>query len=89
MGRGTMNEPYLLRKHGMYYAHNNAGYVSRALMAEIYTKEHAEKYAKSHDDIQAVPVSHAIKGMGDIEPYLKRIKVMQDFFETNGQRDKV
>ena len=70
--------PYLLQKQGMYYAHNNRGYVSRALLAEIYTKEYAELYASKHDDVHAIPVSDVLSSEDDFDGYIERIEAMRD-----------
>lgn len=70
--------PYVLRKQGMYYAHNNCGYVHNVLMAEIYTKDYAEAYAGRHEEIQAIPVISCISNAEEIQEYIERLQVMRD-----------
>ena len=53
--------PYLLRKNGMWYAHNDCGYTARAELAELYTKERAERSAAHCEEITAVPLTDIIK----------------------------
>jgi hypothetical protein len=67
---------YVLKKNGMYYAHDNCGYVNRVLMAEIYTKKYAKNYAKNHDEIDAIPIDELIS-IEELDPYLERIKKMK------------
>ena len=69
--------PYVLQKNGMYYAHNNCGYVSRVLMAEIYTKEYAENYARQCEDVRAMPVTELLTGPGEVQEYIDRMLVMK------------
>jgi hypothetical protein len=71
--------PYLLRKNGMWYAHNNAGYTARAELAEIYTKEKATKYAEqSGGEVAAVPLNEIIKSAKDVQAYIDRLEIMRD-----------
>lgn len=70
--------PYVLKKHGMYYAHNNCGYVSRVELAEIYTKDYAIQYAENHEDIYAIPVSELITDARGLSEYVERIEAMRD-----------
>jgi hypothetical protein len=67
---------YVLKKNGMYYAHNNCGYVNRVLMAEVYTKEYAQNYAKNHDEIDAIPIDELIS-IEELGEYFDRIKKMK------------
>ena len=76
MKNGDM--PYVLKKHGMYYAHNNCGYVSRVELAEIYTESYAVQYAENHEDIYAIPISELIKDHKSLNAYIERITTMQD-----------
>lgn len=73
--------PYLLRKGGMWYAHNSSGYTARAELAELYTKEYAESYANNHDEVSAVPLNEIIKSADQLNPYIERIKAMHDALE--------
>ena len=80
MKNGDM--PYVLKKHGMYYAHNNCGYVSRVELAEIYNSAYAIQYAENHDDIYAIPVSDLIKDPHGLSEYIERIEAMRDALLT-------
>ncbi len=73
---------YLLLKHGMWYAHNNAGYTARAELAEIYSKEYAQKYAQAHEDILAVPLNKIISDPAELDPYIDRMTRMQAALEA-------
>jgi hypothetical protein len=70
--------PYVLQKNGMYYAHNSAGYVSRVLLAELYSKDYAERYAEAHDEVIAMPVSSLLTGSEEVQDYIDRLEVMRD-----------
>lgn len=72
-----MDMPYLIRKNGMYYAHNDCGYTARAELAEIYTKERAERSAIHCDEITAVPLNDIIKSVEHIQEYIDRLEVMK------------
>ena len=76
-----MDEPYVLKKSGMYYAHNNCGYVGRVLLAELYTEQYAKNYIKGRDDIQAIPISECLTGSEEVQNYLDRMEVMRDFMK--------
>jgi hypothetical protein len=78
-----MEMPYLLRKHGMWYAHNSCGYTNRAELAELYTKEYAERHAESCDEVTAIPVNQVIESAEDVEPYITRLEVIRDALESN------
>lgn len=73
----TSEMPYLLRKNGMWYAHNDCGYTARAELAEIYTKEHAIKYASHCDEVSAVPLDSVISDPDALTPYIYRMRKMQ------------
>ena len=74
--------PYLLRKNGMWYAHNNCGYTARAELAEIYTKQAAESHAKQCEEVSAIPLNEVIKSACNIEPYLERLKTMHSALKS-------
>ena len=80
--RIEMEVPYLIRKSGMYYGHNSCGYVNRALMAELYTKEYAENHASHCDECQAVPLTDALTDADEVEKYLHRIEVMYEVMKS-------
>jgi hypothetical protein len=69
--------PYLLRKNGMWYAHNDCGYTGRAELAELYTKEYAENTTKHHDDITAVPVTDIINSVEHVQEYIDRLEAIK------------
>ena len=71
-----MNAPYVLKKNGMYYAHNSCGYVSRVLMAELYDKDYALKQEKQCEEIQAIPVTELLTGAKEVQAYINRMQVM-------------
>ena len=73
-----MATPYVLRKSGMYYAHNNCGYVSRVLLAELYDEDYAKNYAEGHDEIDAVPVTELLTGAEEVQEYIDRMEEMRD-----------
>lgn len=73
----TEGMPYVLIKHGMYYGHNNCGYVGRIEMAEIYNKGYAQDYAEGHDNVIAVPVSDYLNPDSLCE-YVIRMEAMRD-----------
>lgn len=70
--------PYVLKKNGMYYAHNSAGYVHRVLMAELYTEDYAKRHASHCDDTQAIPVIDLLTGPDEVQEYIDRLVVMRD-----------
>lgn len=70
--------PYVLKKKGRYYAHNSRGYVSRVLLAELYTEEYAKQYAEQCDECQAIPISDLLTGPEEVQQYIDRMEVMRD-----------
>lgn len=72
-----MSVPYVLNKNGMYYAHNSAGYVSRVLLAELYTKEYAESHASHCDEVRAIPVTELLTGVDEVQEYIDRLEEMK------------
>ncbi|MDX1489698.1 MAG: hypothetical protein R3332_00275 [Pseudohongiellaceae bacterium] len=68
--------PYVLIKSGMYYAHNDRGYVNRVINAEIYNEKYAKKYASMHEGVRAIPISDAISSYSELDPYIERLLVM-------------
>lgn len=77
-----MEIPYVLKKNGMYYAHNSAGYVHRVLMAELYTEEYAKRHAARCDEVHAIPITDLITGPDEIQDYINRLEVMRDVMKA-------
>ncbi|RCX32112.1 hypothetical protein [Thioalbus denitrificans] len=84
LGSMKMEIPYVLKKNGMYYAHNSAGYVHRVLMAELYTEEYAKSHASRSDDVQAIPITDLINGPDEVQDYIDRLEVMRDVMRAQG-----
>jgi len=82
-----MDTPYVLKKNGMYYAHNSCGYVSRVLMAELYDKAYAVSYAKRCEEVQAIPVTKLLTGVDEIQEYIDRMEVMKQAKEIQERCD--
>ena len=74
--------PYVIRKNGMYYAHNSCGYVSRVLLAELYTEEYAKNHADQCDECYAVPITECLTGPEEVQEYIDRIEVMLEAMKT-------
>lgn len=72
-----MSEPYVLIKNGMFYAHNNCGYVSRVELAELYNKEYAESQVSQCDDLSAHPVTNFISDVDHIDNVIERLEEMK------------
>lgn len=53
-----MKEPYFIKKNGLYYADNHAGYTQRPELAGIYTKEEADEVC-NHPRSECVAVKAA------------------------------
>jgi hypothetical protein len=70
--------PYLLRKCGMWYAHNSSGYTARAELAELYTKEYAESHANHHEKVSAIPLNEIIFSADRLDPFIERMQAMQE-----------
>ena len=70
--------PYVLKKSGMYYAHNSCGYVSRVLLAELYDKDYAINYAKNCDEVHAIPITELLTGVDEVQKYIDRIEIMKE-----------
>jgi hypothetical protein len=70
--------PYVIRKNGMYYAHNSCGYVSRVLLAELYTEEYAKRHAEQCGECEAIPVTACLTGPDEVQDYIDRLEVMRD-----------
>jgi hypothetical protein len=73
-----METPYVLKKNGMYYAHNSCGYVHRVLLAELYTEEYAKRHAEGCDECEAIPVTECLTGPDEVQEYIERMEVMRD-----------
>ena len=81
--------PYVLQKQGMYYAHNSRGYVSRVLLAELYTKEYAENYARQCEDVRAIPVTELLTGPDEVQEYIDRLLVMKAACSSEHMEEKM
>lgn len=73
-----MSTPHVITKNGMYYAHNNCGYVSRVLLAELYDETYATDYAKLVEGCRAVPITELLTGSEEVQEYIDRLEVMRD-----------
>lgn len=57
-----MSEPYLIRKHGLWYGRNSSGYVAAVYAADTYDEELARRVAKTDPRfIEAVPLRNHVK----------------------------
>ena len=70
--------PYVIKKNGMYYAHNSCGYTSRVLLAELYTESHAKARETQCGELQAIPVTELLTGSEEVQEYIDRMEVMRD-----------
>ena len=73
-----MKTPYVLKKNGMYYAHNSCGYTHRVITAELYDEEYATRHAAQCEEVQAIPVKDLITGPDEIQKYINRLEIMRD-----------
>lgn len=73
----VVSVPYVLKKHGMYYAHNACGYVDRVLLAELYEEKNAKTYAERHEGISAIPVTELLTSRDEVQEYIDRLEVMK------------
>lgn len=73
-----MDIPYVLKKNGLYYAHNSSGYVSRVFLAELFEENYAKRYAKNHDEIDAIPITELLTDAEEVQEYIDRLIVMRD-----------
>lgn len=78
-----METPFVLKKNGMYYAHNSDGYVHRVLMAELYTEEYAKRHASHCEEVQAIPIIDLITGPEEVQEYIDRLEVMRDVMKEH------
>ncbi|WP_421862460.1 hypothetical protein [Marinobacter adhaerens] len=70
--------PYVLIKGGMFYAHNSQGYVHRVELAEIYTKEYAERHARScSGEVVAKPATDFLHDTHAIDSIIERLEAMR------------
>ena len=76
-----METPYVLQKNGMYYAHDSCGYTQRVLLAELYTKERAERDAKHYKEVRAIPVNELLTSSEEVQEYIDRLEVMRDYMK--------
>lgn len=74
-----MKEPYLIKKEGMWYAHNSRGYVARAELAELYSEEYAKSHANAHEGCLAVPVSELFNSVEALDEYIDRLQTIREF----------
>lgn len=70
-----MSDVYLIRKGGMYYGHDNCGYVSSPFLAEIYSKDEADSHAKRCDELSVVPVSDVVN-LTELSEHMQRMACM-------------
>lgn len=77
-----MEIPYVLKKQGMYYAHNSRGYVSRVLLAELYTEDYANQHAKMCDECEAIRITECLTGPDEVQEYIDRLEVMRDVMKA-------
>ena len=76
-----MKPLYVLKKNGMYYAHNSCGYVNRVINAEIYNEDYAKKYAKRNQEIQAIPITELLTCAQEVQEYIDRLCKMRNLME--------
>lgn len=73
-----METPYVLIKSGMFYAHNSRGYVGRVELAEIYTKEHADREVRGcSGEVIARPVTDFLHDPHGIDSLIERLEAMR------------
>lgn len=70
--------PYIMIKHGMYYAYNSKGYVHNVINAELYSKEYAIKHASEGEGIKAIPVTNHITDITHISAIIVRLELMKE-----------
>ena len=76
-----MKVPYVIRKNGMYYAHNSRGYVSSVYMAELYDEVWAKNHAKQCAECRAIPVTELLTSLEKVEDYIERLEAMRDIMK--------
>lgn len=69
--------PYVIRKNGMYYAHDSCGYVNNVMNAELYTKTYAEQHCSHGPEYQAIPVTDLISSTKHIDETMERLQAMR------------
>lgn len=74
----VVSVPYVLKKNGMYYAHNDCGYVDRVLLAELYEEKCAKIYAERHEEIRAIPVTELLTSRDEVQEYIDRLEAMKN-----------
>jgi len=62
----------------MYYAHRSCGYVSRVLLAELYSEQYAKEHPLQCDECQAIPVTDLLTGPEEVQEYIDRLEAMKD-----------
>lgn len=71
--------PYVIKKGGVFYDIGSAGYVSRAITAELYTKQEAQKEeSATHGECKAIPVTDLGYSADDLQGYIDRITRMHN-----------
>ena len=78
-----LSNPYVLERHGRYFAHNGYGVVSRVLLAELYSQEYAENYAQNHHEVKAIPVTALFNGVYEVQQYIERLKIMEKAIQNS------
>lgn len=73
-----MSIPYVIRKNGMYRAHNSHGYVFRIELAELYDKEYALEQAALVQDVYATPITELLRDAEQVQDYIDRLEAMRD-----------
>lgn len=70
--------PYVLKKHGLYYAHNSSGYVSSVFLAELYDEQHAKNSEQRCEEVTAIPVTELWPAPEQVQEYIDRLEAMRD-----------
>lgn len=70
--------PYVLKKHGLFYAHNSSGYVSSVFLAELYDEQYAKNSAEQCDEVTAIPVTVLMSDPEVVQEYIDRLEAMRD-----------
>lgn len=71
-------EPYVIRKHGMFYRPNSRGYTYSIFEAGLYEKEDALKEAKMCDEITVMPVSQWFDSDKELKNHLDQAEAIRD-----------
>ena len=69
---------FLLKKHGMYYAHNSCGYVDSYRLAEVYTEEDAKLSAsQSSGEVMAIDAT-SVARINEIDETIERLEKIRN-----------